>query len=109
MHLADKCWRKANQREPWFVEQYLALMETHLLSNRYIRGDEPRRVALLNNLYRPESLHHNTWVSGVRALNLLGWIEKVDTVVPQERHNHMPTVSRWKSKIYGGDGNEGLL
>lgn len=102
MSLADACWGKAYRTAPKFVETYFDLMETYLLRNQYIRGDEPRKVAAVNKLRRPKSLHHNTWPSGVRALMLLGWIEKVEDVTPQEAHNHMPTVSRWRSMIYGG-------
>ena len=52
-------------------------------------------------LFLPNKLHHNTWVSGVRALQEIGWIEPITKVEPVQSHNHMDSVTLWRSKIFG--------
>ncbi len=101
LELADQCWKKASRAEPMFVEQYLANAEDLLTVRPIVMGDEFREHCRRNQLFLPKSLHHNTWVSGVRALNLIGWIEPITKVEPAQRHNHMETVTLWRSKIVG--------
>lgn len=98
--LADKCWTKAYAREPEFVERYLELAEQLLKYKFRVTGDEFREHCAKNLLFRPPTLHHNVWVSGVRALETLGWIEKVGKVEPTKMHNHMPVVTLWASNLY---------
>jgi hypothetical protein len=100
--LADKCWEKAYKTEPEFVERYLELAE-ELLSNRpLVTGDEFREFCARKGLRRPLTLHPNVWVSGVRSLYRgFGWIEMAGTTTPVKAHNHMPTVTVWRSKLYG--------
>jgi hypothetical protein len=99
--LADKCWGKASKAEPEFVEQYLASAEELLVSRPIVMGDEFREHCRRRMVFLPKSLHHNTWVSGVRALSILGWIEPITKVEPEQRHNHMNSVTLWRSKILG--------
>ena len=98
--LAHKCWNKAYSKSPEFVEKYLALAEQLLLSKPLVLGDEFREYCRANGLYRPATLHHNVWVSGVKALNSLGWIQPVGRVEPKQSHNHMPEVTVWKSVLF---------
>lgn len=98
--LADQCWKKANRSSPEFVEQYLASAEDLLLVRPIVMGDEFKEHCRRKQLFLPKSLHHNTWVSGVRALNIIGWIEPISKVVPVQMHNHMETVTLWRSKIF---------
>ena len=102
LRLADKCWGKAYRSAPEFVERYFVLSEQLLLSRPVAMGDEFRSHAKTNLLFLPVILHHNTWVSGVRALQTLGWIAPISKVEPVQTHNHMPLVTLWKSAIYGG-------
>jgi len=99
--LADQCWGKANRSEPEFVEQYLASAEELLINRPIVMGDEFREHCRRRMIFLPKSLHHNTWVSGVRALNIMGWIEPITKVAPEQSHNHMDTVTLWRSKILG--------
>ena len=99
--LADKCWKKAYQSEPCFVEQYLELMQNFLLMRPVVMGDEFRAQSKANNLQLPTSLHHNTWVSGARAMQQMGWISPISKVEPVHSHNHMESVTLWKSNIFG--------
>ena len=99
--LADKCWGRANRVRPDFVERYLELAEQLLLTKPVVTGDEFREHCANNRLYRPSELHHNTWVSAVRALQQIGWIKPMGKIEPQKNHNHMETVTMWKSQIYG--------
>jgi hypothetical protein len=99
--LADKCWEKAYKTEPDFVEKYLGIAEQLLAIKPQVTGDEFREQARTCGLRRPATLHPNVWVSGVRALKLIGWIEPAGKVTPVKMHNHMPVVTLWKSKIYG--------
>tara|TARA_R110000868_G_scaffold26067_4_gene100942 strand:+ start:44 stop:415 length:372 start_codon:yes stop_codon:yes gene_type:complete len=99
--LADQCWGKASRAEPEFVEQYLASAEELLVSRPIVMGDEFREHCRRRMVFLPKSLHHNTWVSGVRALSILGWIEPITKVEPEQRHNHMDSVTLWRSKILG--------
>ena len=101
MILADKCWAKAMAVSPDFVERYLSLSETLLIGRPVVMGDEFREYCRANGLRRPSALHHNVWVSGPRALSSLGWIVPVSKVEPAQRHNHMPSVTLWRSLIYG--------
>ena len=101
--LADKCWEKANKVDPEFVERYLELAEQLLTSKSVVLGDEFREYCANNRLFRPPTLHPNVWVSGVRALKTIGWIEHRGYTTPTKSHNHMPSVSLWKSTIYGSD------
>ena len=99
MVLADKCWEKAYSVSPEFVEQYLAFAEELLMSKREVQGDAFRSYCKDRGLVRPESLHPNVWVSGVRALKTIGWIDRIGKVEPTQLHNHMPTVTLWRSTL----------
>ena len=103
LQLADKCWKKANETEPAFVEEYLKLAEQLLTSKPIVLGDEFRNYCSKNKLFRPKTLHPNVWVSGVRALKNIGWIQPIGKVEPTQSHNHMPVVTQWHSMIYGKD------
>lgn len=99
--LADKCWEKASKTNPEFVEKYLELAEKLLVSKPVVLGDEFRDNCNKNLLNRPPNVHPNVWVSGVRALKTIGWIAHDGYTTPTKSHNHMPSVSVWKSTIYG--------
>ncbi len=101
LKLADKCWAKAYRVEPDFVEQYLKLCERLLLERPVVMGDEFTAYCRKNMLKMPPTLHHNTWVCGPRALRSMGWIAPISKVEPAQSHNHMPTVTLWKSMIFG--------
>lgn len=101
--LAQKCWNKAYSTNPEFVEAYLEMAETLLTSKPVVLGDEFRANCRANGLTRPKELHPNVWVSGVRALKLLGWITPIQYVVPTQSHNHMPVVTMWQSTLYDKD------
>ena len=101
MILAEKCWGKAMAKEPSFVEQYLELAEQLLVTKPVVTGDEFRAYCAKHGLFRPGTLHPNVWVSGVRALQIIGWLHKTGTTVPTKLHNHMPVVTLWTSLIYG--------
>lgn len=100
LELADKCWGKAYNRAPDFVEAYLDLAQNLLTSKAAVTGDEFREHCRVNCLFRPPELHHNVWVSGVRALELMGWITKIKKVEPVKMHNHMPSVTYWRSNLF---------
>jgi len=99
--LAEKCWAKAYKTEPAFVERYLELAEQLLVSKPVVLGDEFREHCANNKLRRPASLHPNVWVSGVRALKLMGWVAHDGYMIPTKSHNHMPSVSKWRSCLFG--------
>ena len=99
--LADKCWGKAYRASPEFVEQYLEIMQSVLLVRPVVMGDEFRAQCELHGLRLPSNLHHNTWVSGARAMQHIGWISPVSKVEPVHTHNHMPLVTLWRSNIFG--------
>jgi len=99
--LADKCWGKAYRAAPIFVEQYLEIMQNFLLNRPFVMGDEFRAQCELQGLSLPSNLHHNTWVSGARALQQIGWISSVSKVEPVQSHNHMAEVTLWRSNIFG--------
>lgn len=99
--LAEHCWEKAYRAEPEFVERYLELSHDLLQTKPELTGDEFREHCAKNLLFRPKTLHHNVWVSGVRALESIGWITKVKKVEPVKMHNHMPTVTLWRSNVFG--------
>lgn len=102
LSLADKCWGKAYVAAPDFVERYFELAEQLLTTKQVVTGDEFREYCRNNRLFLPANLHPNTWVSGVRALHKgLGWIAPTGKVEPVKMHNHMPTVTLWRSMIYG--------
>lgn len=102
--LADKCWEKAYKVAPEFVERYLELAEELLMKRQIVTGDEFREYCYRNGLHRPATLHPNVWVSGVRALGKsFGWIAPMCKVEPVKAHNHMPSVTMWRSMIYGND------
>lgn len=102
LDLADKCWEKAYKAAPIFVMRYLELAEQLLESKPQVTGDEFRDYCARNKLFRPVELHHNVWVSGVRALQTLGWITRAGKVEPCKMHNHMPSVTLWRSELYTG-------
>lgn len=102
MALADKCWEKAYKEAPDFVERYFQLAEELLTRKPLVTGDEFREHCRNNGLHRPAVLHPNVWVSGVRVLDRgLNWIEATGKVLPVKAHNHMPSVTLWRSKLYG--------
>lgn len=98
--LADKCWAKANNVAPEFVEEYLRIAEEALRKVPTIRGEEFKKICAQNGLARDSRLHPNVWVSGVRVLKNLGWISAMYSVVPIDPHNHMPSVTLWRSNVY---------
>ena len=100
MVLAEKCWGKAHKSSPLFVEEYLSLAHDMLQDKKFVTGDMFRKNCRDKLLLLPRDLHPNTWVSGVRALNLMGWISPIERVVPVESHNHMGSVMMWKSNLY---------
>ena len=100
MALAEQCWKKANDVEPEFVEEYLRLAEEYLGTKPAVQGDEFRTHCAANGLRRPLTLHPNVWVSGVKALRSIGWITPIKKVEPSKSHNHMPSVTLWRSEIY---------
>ena len=103
MDLAEKCWQSAYKKSPDFVEKYLELAEQLLTSKPVVMGDEFREHCANNKLHRPFNLHPNVWVSGVRALKSLGWITHDGYETPTKSHNHMPSVSKWRSTLYGSN------
>ena len=96
MRLADTCWAKAMAVSPDFVRAYLEVADTYLSDKAFIRGSELRRACSRAGVQLPDGLHHNTWVSAVRALSLMGWIQKHGDAKPVERHNHMNSVTVWR-------------
>lgn len=100
LDLADKCWEKASNTNPEFVERYLTLAEELLIIKPQVTGDEFREHCANNHLFRPANLHPNVWVSGVRALKSLGWITPIQKVEPVKAHNHMPSVTLWRSEVF---------
>jgi hypothetical protein len=102
LDLAQKCWSKAYRKEPHFVESYLINAEKLLVSKPVVLGDEFRDFCGNHLLFLPATLHHNTWVSGVRALQMIGWIDPITKVEPVKTHNHMDTVTMWRSNLYDG-------
>jgi len=100
MALAEQCWKKANIAAPEFVEEYLRLAEEYLATKPAVQGDEFRAHCAANGLRRPSILHPNVWVSGVKALHRIGWIAPIKKVEPLKSHNHMPSVTLWRSEIY---------
>lgn len=98
--LANKCWAKAIAKEPDFVEKYLEFAEELLKTKPAVLGDEFRHYCADKKLFRPSTLHHNVWVSGVKALQSIGWINPIKKVEPTQSHNHMPSVTMWRSEIY---------
>ena len=98
--LASKCWNKACTTEPEFVRAYLEHSEKLLTAHEEITGDMCKDYCVYSGVAKPKSLHHNSWVSGVRALWLIGWIDPIGQDIPRNRHNHMNTVTRWKSNLY---------
>lgn len=100
LDLADRCWAKAVAKSPEFVENYLAVAEQLLQEKHLVRGDEFRERCKLAGIFRPPELHHNVWVSGVRTLQLIGWITENSKVVPTSMHNHMNVVTLWRSNLY---------
>ena len=101
--LAQKCWAKAYNTSPEFVEGYLELAKELLTSKPLVLGDEFRANCRVRGLARPKELHPNVWVSGVRALKLMGWIFPVRQVTPTQSHNHMHVVTMWKRTLYNED------
>ena len=100
--LAQKCWSKACKKEPQFVEKYLTYAEQLLLTKPIVLGDEFRDYCKNNLLFLPITLHHNTWVSGVKALQMIGWVDPITKVEPVKMHNHMDMVTMWRSNLYDG-------
>ena len=98
--MADRCWETAYRIAPEFVEDYLRISHTLLKTKPEVQGDEFREYCKDNGLQRPAWLHPNVWVSGVRVLQHLGWIRMIRKVEPVKMHNHMPTVTLWKSLIF---------
>ena len=98
--MADRCWEKAHQTAPEFVERYLELAEELLLTKPTVRGDEFKSYCNTHKLARDSRLHPNVWVSGVRALQSLDWIRPIKKVEPVEVHNHMPSVTLWRSEVF---------
>jgi hypothetical protein len=101
--LADKCWGKASKLHPEFVQRYLEIAEKLLTTKQLVLGDEFKEYCGKNLLFRPPALHPNVWVSGVRTLQTLGWVAHNGYTTPTKSHNHMPSVSVWRSMIYGSN------
>jgi hypothetical protein len=92
-------WGKTEERAPEFAEGYLRHCRELLLGKTIVQGCEFREYCSRKGLVRPAILHHNVWVSGPRVLQKLGWIEPMGSVEPVHTHNHMRTVTLWRSLI----------
>lgn len=103
INMAEKCWEKAMSQSPEFVERYIELAEGLLITKPQVTGDEFREYCAVHGLRRPSNLHPNVWVSGVRALKSIGWIDPIAKVEPVKMHNHMPVVTMWRSNLFGKD------
>ena len=99
MAAAQSCWERALKQAPEFVDAYFRHCEHLPLCHDEINGDQFTKYCRKQGLNLPDGLHHNTWVSGVNAMESAGWITKVGKVVPTEMQNHMPGVTRWKSNV----------
>lgn len=102
---AEECWERAVAVDPEFVEMYLELAQCLLEANEVVTGDAFRSFCAQRGLRRPPTLHPNTWVSGVNVLRNLGWVTPITKVEPKGMHNHMNSVTLWKSTIYTGAPN----
>jgi hypothetical protein len=102
-NLASKCWAKAYASHPAFVVEYFQLANNLLREKPLVRGEEFKDNCKQHGVRLPAKLHHNTWVSGVRALFLIGWIHPVKKVEPVKGHNHMSSVTLWRSNLYGDE------
>jgi hypothetical protein len=100
--MAIRCWGRAYQTEPHFVERYLELTEEYLQTRVIVTGDQFKDYCTDHGLFLPAKLHHNTWVSGVKALETIGWITAIGKTEPTKGHNHMNDVTLWRSMIYNG-------
>ena len=101
MNAADSLWEKALVVAPDFVYRYLELCEQLLLSKPTVTGDEYRAYCSRHGLIRPAVLDSRVWVSGPRSIAKLGWTERIELVEPVYLHNHMRSVTRWRSLIFG--------
>lgn len=99
--LGEDLWRGAIVKYPLFVEDYLDFGEDLLLSKREVRGDEFKAYCEKRGLIKPAALNHNVWVTGPRILTKLGWMEAIGRVEPELFHNHMRSVTLWRSLIFG--------
>lgn len=99
MRMADECWKKAMRVSPEFVSDYLHVAEHPLLCNPEVSGDRFKKACVERGVILPEGLHHNTWVSGPRFLERIGWVTRIKKVIPLEMHNHMPSVTLWQSNV----------
>jgi hypothetical protein len=102
MRMADACLDKAMRVSPDFVQRYLMVAEALLRAYPEVPGDRFRKVCAECKVFLPKELHHNTWVSLVRFVAKLGWMFDNGKITPSERHNHMPSVTQWRSMIYDG-------
>lgn len=95
--LAEKCIAFADTD---FREQYLEHVRELLTMKPEVTGDEFKAYCVKKGLRLPVGHHHNVWVSCVPALEKMGWIEFVKKVNPLQIHNHMESVSLWRSMLY---------
>jgi hypothetical protein len=100
--MAIRCWGRAYNKQPHFVERYLELAEEYLQCRVIVTGDQFKDYCNEHLLFLPTSLHHNTWVSGVKALETIGWVKAIGKTEPTKGHNHMNDVTLWRSMIYDG-------
>lgn len=99
--LANDCWEKMSVKHPEFVEAYLEIAHDLLESKYMVQGDEFRDACRRAGLFLPPGVHPNAgWVSGVNALKNLGWISRIGDSEPTKPHNHMRTVTLWRSELY---------
>lgn len=95
--LLDTTWTA----HPEFIEQYLTLSRQLLLSKAFVQGDEFCAYCRAHGLELPPGVSHNVWVGLPRVLwKKYAWIEPRGKVEPQQMHNHMPTVTLWRSLIF---------
>jgi hypothetical protein len=104
--LSTKNWAKARRDYPDFVAAYLQHAEELLLSRPVVMGDEFRSYCEKKGLSKPKKLSHNVWVTGPRVLAKLRWTVSMGKVEPAQKHNHMPSVTLWRSLIFGQDNAE---
>lgn len=95
-------WGSAWGSAPDFAEGYLSYCRELLLVRQVVQGSEFREYCARRGLIRPATLHHNIWVGGPRMLQKIGWVEPVGTVEPTHTHNHMRTVTLWRSLLFSG-------
>lgn len=88
----------ADNADPLWKYYYGELASILLTEQQYVSGDDLKYFCRMRGLWEPDT--HNRWGSMLAVLTSKGWIEPLNVIKPHRNHNHMNSVTFYRSTLF---------